>query len=519
MKNKSDIFDVVADDEPATRRSCAPARSSATRREASTSSSPLAGRGGLGRKPSRGEDGRARRNPRVRCAAPEAPRASASVRPAPHPGPASQSAAALPASWMAMRRRSSDPMTLDLFLLQLFTGLALGSIYVLLALGLSLIFGMLTVVNFAHGAVLHARRLCRRLRARAVRQLLALPRRRAAVRRRPRAAGRALPGAPALRARHRLPAAAHLRARPTSSSTACASSFGTEGIPFAGARRAAAARSTSASVLLPAYRLFLIGVTALVLLALWFFLEKTPYGLIIRAGARDPEIVRVLGVDVARVWLIVFGLGIALAGLAGVLAAPLQRRHSRDGHPDPGRRLRRHGGRRHGLAPGRRGRRPARRRRRELHLAVYCPQIATLSIFILMALVLICPSAGLLRPRRGARADGRRRAGRGRDGVAARAAPLIRLIARHRVLAAVIFLAVFPLAGAVQGAGGEHPDLRAVRARLQPDLRLSRHAVLRPCGAVRARRLWLRHRRSCISACRGSSACRSASSPPASPRW
>lgn len=42
-------------------------------------------------------------------------------------------------------------MTPDLFLLQLFTGVALGTIYVLVALGLSLIFGLLTIVNFAHG--------------------------------------------------------------------------------------------------------------------------------------------------------------------------------------------------------------------------------------------------------------------------------------------------------------------------------------------------------------------------------
>ncbi len=42
-------------------------------------------------------------------------------------------------------------MTFDLFLLQLFTGLALGSIFVLVALGISLIFGLLTIVNFAHG--------------------------------------------------------------------------------------------------------------------------------------------------------------------------------------------------------------------------------------------------------------------------------------------------------------------------------------------------------------------------------
>jgi hypothetical protein len=43
-------------------------------------------------------------------------------------------------------------VTLDLVLLQIFTGIALGSVFVLLAVGLSLIFGLLTVVNFAHGA-------------------------------------------------------------------------------------------------------------------------------------------------------------------------------------------------------------------------------------------------------------------------------------------------------------------------------------------------------------------------------
>jgi branched-chain amino acid transport system permease protein len=74
----------------------------------------------------------------------------------------------------------------------------------------------------------------------------------------------------------------------------------------------------------PLYRLFVIGATALVLLALWLFLERTSFGLIIRAGARDPQIVRVLGVDVSRVWLIVFGIGTAIAGFAGLLAAPLQ---------------------------------------------------------------------------------------------------------------------------------------------------------------------------------------------------
>jgi branched-chain amino acid transport system permease protein len=72
----------------------------------------------------------------------------------------------------------------------------------------------------------------------------------------------------------------------------------------------------------PLYRLFLIGATALVVLGLWLFIEKSRYGLIIRAGSRDPEIVRVLGIDISRVWLLVFGIGTAIAGLSGVLAAP-----------------------------------------------------------------------------------------------------------------------------------------------------------------------------------------------------
>jgi branched-chain amino acid transport system permease protein len=60
------------------------------------------------------------------------------------------------------------------------------------------------------------------------------------------------------------------------------------------------------------------------LVVLWFFIEKTSLGLIVRAGARDPVIVRVLGVDISKVWLIVFGVGTGIAALAGVLAAPLQ---------------------------------------------------------------------------------------------------------------------------------------------------------------------------------------------------
>lgn len=76
-------------------------------------------------------------------------------------------------------------------------------------------------------------------------------------------------------------------------------------------------------ILVTEYRLAVLAITVFILLALWVFLEKTRMGNIIRAGSRDPDMVRLLGINVPWVFTFVFGLGCALAGLAGVLAAPL----------------------------------------------------------------------------------------------------------------------------------------------------------------------------------------------------
>lgn len=215
-----------------------------------------------------------------------------------------------------------DGITPQLVGLQLFTGLALGAVYVLLAVGLSLIFGMLTVVNFAHGAffmvgayagyalyqvlpnfwlclvlvpvivgglgMLIERTLVRPLYGRGIDYPLLLT------------FGLAYVLVEAIRM-----------------------VFGKQGMPV----DAPELLQGSANILVgrfPVYRLFVIGVTALVLGGLWLFIEKTSFGLIVRAGARDPQIVRILGIDVSRVWLIVFGLGTGVAGLAGFLAAPMQ---------------------------------------------------------------------------------------------------------------------------------------------------------------------------------------------------
>ncbi len=71
------------------------------------------------------------------------------------------------------------------------------------------------------------------------------------------------------------------------------------------------------------YRLFLAGLAVVLIVLTWLFLEKTPYGAIIKAGAFDSEMVMALGINLRKMRNIVFGIGSALAGIAGVIAAPL----------------------------------------------------------------------------------------------------------------------------------------------------------------------------------------------------
>jgi branched-chain amino acid transport system permease protein len=76
--------------------------------------------------------------------------------------------------------------------------------------------------------------------------------------------------------------------------------------------------------LLPTYRLLVIGITLVVVLILRTFLARTDIGLIVRAGTSNPLMTRALGIRLGRVRLLMFGLGSALAGLAGVLSGPMR---------------------------------------------------------------------------------------------------------------------------------------------------------------------------------------------------
>jgi branched-chain amino acid transport system permease protein len=73
----------------------------------------------------------------------------------------------------------------------------------------------------------------------------------------------------------------------------------------------------------PIYRLVIIGVTLAVALALYLLVMRTRLGMLIRAGASNREMVGALGINIKLLYTLVFGLGAALAGFAGLMQAPI----------------------------------------------------------------------------------------------------------------------------------------------------------------------------------------------------
>jgi branched-chain amino acid transport system permease protein len=207
----------------------------------------------------------------------------------------------------------------DALISQTANGLVLGFLYVLIAVGLSITFGLLGVINFAHGAFFA-------LGAYVAWQLFQLFGW-AAVILAPLIVGligmavevviiRRLYGKEPLLSLVVTFALALLI-------QACIRFvWGADGKPF-NQPPVLAGIIEFGPLLITKYRVAVLAATAATLLALWGFLEWTPYGRILRAGSRDPEMVALLGINLSRVLTAVFGLGCALAAIAGVLAAPL----------------------------------------------------------------------------------------------------------------------------------------------------------------------------------------------------
>ncbi len=202
-------------------------------------------------------------------------------------------------------------------------GLALGSFYALAALGLAIIFGVLGVVNFAHGA-------CYMLGAVVAAVLLDVVGMNFWV---------ALVVVPILMfvfgvLLERLLVSRLIALDPLYNFLLTFGlslllvdlvkrQYGVSGLPYTRPEILTGQLSVG-DVRLPTYQVFVLVFSLLVCVAVWLLMTRTRIGMIVRASTEKSELTRALGVDVNRWVTPVFGFGIALAGLAGVLAAPFR---------------------------------------------------------------------------------------------------------------------------------------------------------------------------------------------------
>ena len=212
-------------------------------------------------------------------------------------------------------------MTPDYLVTQIFNGLVNGGFYALLALGLSIIFGMLRIVNFAHGALYMLGAFVAYYGA----LYLHLPFFAALV------VAPIVVGAfglvletSLLRRLYDLDPLYNLLltfALVLVIEDTMKLAAGAMGSPYETPAFLAGVTNLG-FVLYPTYRLFVIVVCAIVCLAVYVVVERSPLGARIRAATEKPELTRAFGIDTRRLVSGVFAFGVALAALAGVLSAP-----------------------------------------------------------------------------------------------------------------------------------------------------------------------------------------------------
>jgi branched-chain amino acid transport system permease protein len=205
---------------------------------------------------------------------------------------------------------------------QLLLGLINGAFYALLSLGLAVIFGMLNIINFAHGALYMVGAFC----AYFLLNLLGLNYWFALIIS-PLVVG--LLGIIIERTMlQRLAGLDHLYGLLLTFGLALIiqgvfqNYFGSSGLPYAIPRELTGGTNLG-FMFLPNYRGWVIIFSLIVCLATWFMIEKTRLGAYLRAATENPALVRAFGINVPRMVTLTYGFGVALAALAGVLAAPI----------------------------------------------------------------------------------------------------------------------------------------------------------------------------------------------------
>jgi len=204
---------------------------------------------------------------------------------------------------------------------QLLIGLINGSFYALLSLGLAVIFGLLNIINFAHGALYMAGAFLAWMGLTYWGisywwSLLLVP---LAV---------GLIGVVIERTMLQwLYKLDHLYGLLLTFGLALVIEglfryqYGVSGLPYAIPDELSGALNLG-FMFLPKYRAWIIGVSLTVCLATWFIIEKTQLGAYLRAATENPQLTQAFGINVPLMVMLTYGFGVGLAGFAGVLAAP-----------------------------------------------------------------------------------------------------------------------------------------------------------------------------------------------------
>jgi branched-chain amino acid transport system permease protein len=205
---------------------------------------------------------------------------------------------------------------------QLLIGLINGSFYALLSLGLAVIFGLLNIINFAHGAQYMMGAFCawflmNKLGLGYWWALILAP---------------LIVGATGIVVERlmlaRLYKLDHLYGLLLTFGLALViqglfrNEFGSSGLPYSIPKQLEGGTNLGFMVL-PNYRAWVVVASLAVCLATWFMIERTKLGSYLRAATENPQLVQAFGINVPRMVTLTYGFGVALAALGGVMAAPI----------------------------------------------------------------------------------------------------------------------------------------------------------------------------------------------------
>ena len=205
---------------------------------------------------------------------------------------------------------------------QLLIGLGNGSFYALLSLGLAVIFGLLNIINFTHGAqymmgAFGAYILLNRFGISYWWSLAIVP---------------VIVGATGVLIERtmlsRLYKLDHLYGLLLTFGLALIiqglfrNEFGSAGLPYQIPAQLTGAQNLG-FMFMPNYRAWVVVASLVVCLSTWYVIERTKLGSYLRAATENPQLVQAFGINVPRMVTLTYGFGVGLAGLAGVMAAPI----------------------------------------------------------------------------------------------------------------------------------------------------------------------------------------------------